>query len=154
MFHGAVHEDALNLLIHHIMRQRPSWFNYGSAAVAGNPKLWCLPIKPSRDVVTRMNPLMTVQDPLQLPLLGTPFSVALDFCVQIAKLAIDFHPGGTIALPPQLAPPLATQHFAIAGKACASIGCPSDKLLDRVADYLGDTALLQLSRGGVPRETR
>jgi len=130
--YGAVHEDGFNLLIRHFMRQRPSWFNFGTSRVAMNPKLWCVPIKPEKVVVKRNNPLMAVEDPLQLPLLGTNAVVALDFCVQIEKLEIDFHPGNVIALPPELAPPLAAQRFALHGRVCASIGCPSDRLVEMV----------------------
>jgi hypothetical protein len=130
--YGAAHEDGFNLILRHVMRQRPSWFNYGTAAVAADPKKWCRPIVPAPAVVQRANPLMAVQDPLELPLLGTPFSIGLDFCAQITGLQIDFHPGGAFNLPAELAPPLGAQRFALFGEFCMAIGCPSDRLLDHL----------------------
>ena len=38
---GAVHEDGVNRVIRHIMRQRPSLFNYATADVAPHAGLWC-----------------------------------------------------------------------------------------------------------------
>ena len=37
------------------------------------------------------------------------------------------------ALPPELAPPLAPQHFSIKGRACAGLDCPTTDLLVNLA---------------------
>ena len=47
---GSVHEDGVNRVIRHIMRQRPSLFNYATADVAGNPRLCCSKIAHTSDV--------------------------------------------------------------------------------------------------------
>src|SRR5205823_4337920 len=56
---ASVHEDGVNRVIGHIRRQRPSWFNYATADIAGNRELWCSPIDVSRDVVEYQNSFFT-----------------------------------------------------------------------------------------------
>jgi hypothetical protein len=120
---GAVHEDGINLIVRHIMRKRPSLFNYGTQAVADNPKLLCTPIDAAPEVGSKQNPLLTVENPL--PLLGTNGQVLLNFCVQLVALQIDLHPEGVFELPPELSPPLGEQRFAIHARVSAGIACPS-----------------------------
>jgi hypothetical protein len=76
----------------------------------------------------RSNPLVTIVDPLPVP--GTDYG--LNFAVQLVKARIDFHPGNQFNLPPELAPPLGAQRFAIAVKFCAGLGCPSRELVDKL----------------------
>src|SRR4030042_1356291 len=109
--YAALNEDGINNVATHIMRQRPSLFNYGTALVAAKPELLCERIVATPDVINRGNPLITIEDPL--PVLGTNGTVALNFCFQLTKARIDFHPGDIITLPPELNPPLAKQSFAI-----------------------------------------
>lgn len=123
--YGALHEDGINRVAEHLMRQRPALFNYGTEDVAGDPDLWCRPIEAAEDVEKFDNPLMTVEPPL--PVLGTNYAV--DFCLQIAAARIDFHPG-TITLPDELDPPLAEQRFAGLVTVCAGLGCPPEKVVD------------------------
>lgn len=52
--------------------------------------------------------------------------------VQLADLQIDFHPGKSVALPPELNPPLKEQRLAIKLGVCGGIGCPDKELLDRL----------------------
>jgi hypothetical protein len=118
---GSVHEDGINIVVAHLMRQRPSLFNYATVAFHNQPHLFCVPIRPAQTVVDAGNPLFTEQDPL--PVFGTPFPIGINFCVQITKAQVDFHPGNAIQLPPQLQT-LPQQRFALRAQACAGIGCP------------------------------
>jgi len=124
--YGSIGEKGLNLVGRHVMRQRPSLFNYGTAGVAANRSLWCRAIDATRDVTEFADPLMSIAPPLPVP--GTS-----EYCVQIVAVEIDFHPGNTIAIPPELGPPLPAQHFAGGARVCAGIGCPSEMLVDRLA---------------------
>ena len=127
--YAAIHEDGVNRVIGHIMRQRPSMFNYGTFAVASNNKMWCLFVEHTGDVPKYFNPFFTVLP--DLPVLGADSPpVTLDFCVQLEKAKMDFHPGNVISLPAQLAPPLANQRFALQFRACGAIGCPAQAELD------------------------
>lgn len=126
---GSVHENGINRVVRHIMRKRPSLFNYGTAIFAQRPELMCAKIDPHPWVIQRNNPLITVEDPL--PLLGTDGMFGLNFCAQLTEAKIDFHPGNAIELPPELHP-LGGQRFAFHVRVCAGIGCPSKKVLDGV----------------------
>ena len=128
---GAVHEDGVNRVIRHIMRQRPSLFNYASAGVAANRELWCSKVDYTDDVLKYGNPLFTIMP--ALPLLGADAPpVGIGFCAQLGKAQVDFHKGNTIALPAELNPPLAPQRFALSFHVCAGVECPSPKLVDRI----------------------
>jgi hypothetical protein len=124
---GAVDEAGINLVVQHIMRQRPSLFNYGTQFVANTPELWCVPVQVQQTVIDRNNPIFTVEQPL--PLLGTNGLIGLNFALQITRLEIDFHPGNVINLPPQLTPPLGEQRFALHGQVCGGIGCPPREII-------------------------
>jgi hypothetical protein len=128
---GAVHEDGVNRVIRHIMRQRPSLFNYATADVAGHPALWCEKVDHTADVTKYGNSLFTIMDPL--PVFGADSPpVGLGFVAQLVDAEIDFHKGNTIQLPAELSPPLKAQHFSLHFRVCASIECPSPKLVDRI----------------------
>lgn len=131
--YGSLHEEGINIVVQHIMRQRPSLFNYGTALVAANLELLCKPIDPVQAVFDRGNPIITVEEPL--PVLGTSGMVRLNFCFQLTKVEIDFHPGNVFALPMQLSPPLAGQHFSIYARVCAGLGCPSKDFSDEIQIY-------------------
>jgi hypothetical protein len=125
---GSLHEDGVNLAGRHVMRQRPSLFNYGTAQVAANRKLWCEPaVDVAPDVLNFANPIMTVV-PL-LPLADTGYGV--NYCLQITKAEVDFHPGNVFTLPPELGA-LPPQHFAAHAVVCAGIGCPPGDIVDRL----------------------
>lgn len=128
--YGAIHEEGINRVAQHIMRQRPSLFNYGTALVAATPELLCEKIDPAPAVIQKANPLITVEDPL--PVLGTNGAVAVDFCFQLTEAQVDFHPGNVITLPPELSPPLGAQHFAINARVCGGLGCPSRDIVDAI----------------------
>ena len=125
---ASFHEDGFNNLLRHLMRQRPSLFNYATAEIAKKPELLCEPIILHPIVGKRGNPAVTIMPPLPVP--GTDFG--LNFCIQLAEIQLDFHPGDKFALPPQLSPPLAAQRFALRLKACAGLGCPPDDILNRL----------------------
>lgn len=46
----AIHEEGINRIITHIMRQRPSIFNYGEPSVVDNNNFLCSPIESTKDV--------------------------------------------------------------------------------------------------------
>ena len=139
--YGAVNEEGINRVVRHVMRKRPSLFNYGTQAVISNPRLRCAPIDAAPEVLAYGNPLMTREDPL--PILGTDGRFGLDFCAQLTEVKVDFHPGGAVSLPPELAP-LDAQRFAVSATACAGIGCPSDDWLRRLRELLTREKLNQL----------
>jgi hypothetical protein len=126
--YGAVNEAGINLVVRHVMRKRPSLFNYGTQNVIDNPSLRCVRIDAAPEVTARGNPLITLEDPIAI--LGTDGQWGLDFCAQLTEVTVDFYPGSSIALPPEL-DPLEAQHFAVSSTACAGIGCPSDDFLRR-----------------------
>jgi hypothetical protein len=139
--YAAIHEDGVNRVIGHIMRQRPSMFNYATADVAGNRELWCEPVEFTTDVTKYGNPIFSIQQPI--PVFGADSPpVGLSFCVQLTKAELDFHPGNVISLPPQLHPPLQEQHFALHFQVCGAIGCPSDRVIDAIPVTPKPTATL------------
>lgn len=126
--YAAVNEAGINLIARHIMRQRPSLFNYATAYVAKIPRLACQPVDHTPDVTAYGNPLFTIESPL--PLLGVDSPpVALNYCAQLVKAQIDFYPGNAIKLPAELKPPLPAQHFSLYARVCGGMDCP-------VADYI------------------
>jgi hypothetical protein len=122
--YGAVHETGINNLIHNIMRQRPSLFNYGTALIASKPQLLCEKVVVDPDVKKYANPILTIENPL--PVLGTNEQIALNFCFQITRVEIDFHPGNIVTLPPELNPPLKAQRFAFRTRVCGGLGCAKE----------------------------
>lgn len=147
--YGAVNEEGINLVVRHVMRKRPSLFNYGTQNVIDNPSLRCMRIDAAPEVTARGNPLMTLEQPIAI--LGTDGQWGLDFCAQLTEVTVDFHPGSSISLPPEL-DPLEAQHFAVSSTACAGIGCPSDDFLRRppplrpVGNRLGDQTFYNRDR--------
>jgi len=127
--YGAVNEEGINLVVRHVMRKRPSLFNYGTQAVINDPSLRCVRIDAAPEVIAYGNPLMTREDPIEI--LGTNGQYGLDFCAQLTEVTLDFHPGNAISLPPELAP-LDQQRFAVSATACAGIGCPSEDVLRKL----------------------
>lgn len=128
---AAVHEDGINQVIQHIMRQRPSLFNYASADVAGNRELWCHQIDVTKDVSKFANPFFTVMPPF--PVIGSDNPLVLTgFCAQLTKALIDFHPGNIINLPAELNPPLKPQRFSLQFIVCGGLVCPSERELDQI----------------------
>jgi hypothetical protein len=128
---ASVHEDGVNRVIGHIRRQRPSWFNYATADIAGNRELWCSPIDVTKDVVKYQNSFFTIMPPL--PLIGADSPpVGIGFIAQLTRALIDFHPGNTIALPGELNPPLKQQHFALQFRICGGLGCASEKEIQQI----------------------
>lgn len=131
---GSVHEDGINLVIRHIMRQRPSLFNYATPAFHANPGLFCEPIEAAPTVLAAGNPLFTEQEPL--PIFGAPVPLGLNFCLQLRDLEIDFHPTNVFDLPEELGSKLSAQRFAIRARACAGLDCPSDDLIDQLVEII------------------
>jgi len=123
--YAAVHEDGINLVARHVMLQRPSWFNYATQYVSAHPDLACVRVAHTIDVTHYSNPLFTVED--AIPILGADSPpVGLNYCVQLVKAEIDFHPGNVIQLPAELIPPLPKQHLAMHVRVCGGMDCPAD----------------------------
>jgi hypothetical protein len=118
-FYVAIHDAGINRIIKHVMRQRPSIFNYGTAMLLSRPELLCKEIDVAPDVISAGNPIITVLPPL--PVIGT--SLALNYCIQATIGEVDFHSGNVFSLPPEL-DPLASQRYAVHFQSCAGIGCP------------------------------
>ncbi|HKO61288.1 MAG TPA: hypothetical protein VJV03_09025 [Pyrinomonadaceae bacterium] len=126
---AAIDEEGINRIVRHIMRQRPSLFNYGTAFLRDHPEYLCERIDVHPWVTARGNPIITVEDPL--PIIGTDGSLGLNFCFQLTRAEIDFHPGSVFDLPPQLRP-LNEQRFAFHVRVCGGLGCASREFFDRL----------------------
>lgn len=137
---GSVHEDGLNLVLRHLMRQRPSLFNYATPEFAINPHLFCTPIEADQRVLDAGNPVFTEMEPL--PVFGAPFDLGVNFCLQVTKLAIDFHSGQSITLPEELAP-LGEQRFALTAQALGGLDCPSNEFIDQMLPAIEQRLLEQ-----------
>ena len=123
-------EAGINRVLNHVRRQRPSLFNYGSEAVRADESLLCSQIDVHPVVRARNNPVVTVRPELPaVPILGSNY--VIDYCAQLTKAAVDFHPGNVFALPPELGV-LAPQRFAILATVCAGLGCPPDDVVDHM----------------------
>jgi hypothetical protein len=132
--YAAVNEEGVNLVARHVMRQRPSLFNYATAYVAARPKVACAPVEHTKDVEDYDNPLFTVVGPL--PFLGADSPpVAINFSAQLVEAAVDFHPGGTVTLPAELNPPLAQQRLALHLRVCAGLDCPIPELIEGIQPW-------------------
>ena len=128
---AAVHEDGVNRVIQHIMRQRPSWFNFATADIANNRELWCNRPQYTQDVVKYKNPIFKIEPPI--PILGSDSpAVFIGFCAQLTKALIDFHPGNKIGLPGELSPPLKPQHFSLEFRVCGGLECPPDAEVQQI----------------------
>ena len=92
---AAVHENGINATIGQLMLQRPSMFNYATILFtqALRPQL-CVPI----NTPPGGGPLFTVEP--QLPVLGAPRPLGLDWCLQLTNVSVDLYPGNTLTLPP------------------------------------------------------
>jgi hypothetical protein len=126
---GSVHEDGLNLVVRHLMRQRPSLFNYATPEFAISPRMFCKPIEAHQRVLDAGNPLFTELEPL--PVFGAPFDLGINFCLQVTEAAVDFHRGQVIALPEELGE-LGEQRFSLVARALGGIDCPSQEYIDQL----------------------
>ncbi len=127
--YAAVNEAGLNLIAQHIMRQRPSLFNYATDFIAKHPSIACEPVLHTADVTTYNNPLFTVESPL--PLLGVDSpKVELNYCAQLVEAKVDFYPGNVVNLPAELHPPLPKQHFSMLARICAGLDCAWDQVIE------------------------
>jgi hypothetical protein len=124
---AAVHENGINATIGQLMLQRPAMFNYATILFtqALRPQL-CLPI----NTPPGGGPLFTVEP--QLPVLGAPRPLGLDWCLQLSNVSVDLFPGNTLTLPPEL-DPIASQQFALHLRACFGLACPDDEVVENLA---------------------
>lgn len=135
--YAAVHEDGINLVIGHVMRQRPSLFNYGTDYIAKHEQLWCNEVNRTQDVDKYNHQyIFTVEGPIPIFGVDAP-PVALNFCAQLVAAKVDFHPSNVITLPAELNPPLAEQHLAFQVRLCGALDCPSDDLWGKIPPGLG-----------------
>jgi hypothetical protein len=124
---AAVHENGINATIGQLMLQRPSMFNYATILFtqALRPQL-CVPI----NTPPGGGPLFTVEP--QLPVLGAPRPLGLDWCLQLSNVSVDLFPGNTLTLPPEL-DPIGSQQFALHLRACFGLACPDDQVVENLA---------------------
>lgn len=127
----SIHEEGVNRIVGHIMRQRPSWLNFATPDVAANRELWCEIPEFTVDVTKYGDPIFTVMP--YMPVIGVDSPpVGMGFCVQVVRAQVDFHPSNVIALPPELGPTLHEQRLALEFKVCGGIRCPEPDDLDRI----------------------
>src|SRR5690242_13113579 len=109
---AAVHESGINATIGQLMLQRPSMFNYATILFtqALRSQL-CVPIT----TPPGGGPLFTVEP--QLPVLGAPRPLGLDWCLQLSDVSVDLFPGNTLPLPPELDPIVASSSPCTCGPA-------------------------------------
>src|SRR6476659_298433 len=116
----AVHEAGINRVVQHLFAQRTSLFNYTTSGLTRLTERLCAPIRPHPVAVARGDRLVGQLPPL--PVAGTGYAV--EYSVQLTKLAVDASPVNTIGVPPELAPPIAPQHLVLQAGACLGYGCP------------------------------
>ncbi len=127
----SIHEEGVNRIGRHIMRQRPSLFNYATPDVAANRELWCQILEFTTDVTKFGNPIFTILS--YLPVIGADSPpVGLGFCAQVVRAQVDFHPSNVISLPPELGSKLNEQQLALELKICGGIRCPDRDVLDAI----------------------
>ncbi len=133
---GAVTDDVLNRIIDFTHARAPYLFNYVAPSIAyitndqgqvvGAEELWvtCSPVPdPPANV-----PKYRRMDPFQLP----QIPVKLPYSIQLIALTIDFHPSDALALPAELLPPLAVQHFALRASLEFGFACLPDDIVESV----------------------
>lgn len=134
---GAVHEAGINLIVNHMMTQRPSLFNYGTQTFVSNPSRMCSPINAHWMVKKRGNPIVTLQQPL--PIIGAAGAIGLNYCFQLVQFQVDFHPSNVFTLPTELAPPLDPQQVGLKIRVCGAIDCPERSMSESFGEIIGDT---------------
>ena len=146
---AAVHEHGINTTIGHLMRQRPSLFNYATILFTQALRTqFCEPIAPPPGG----GPLFTVEP--QLPVLGAPRPLGLDWCLQLSNVSIDLHPGNTLTLPPEL-DPIGRQQFALHLRACFGLACPDDRVVENLAAEMEAAVASERAAGrGAPGAAR
>lgn len=135
---GSAHEDGFNRIIFHVMSQRPSLFQYGTASfdytLVNKPIPVCCPVEfIHAEVIKRHNPIVGHLDPLPIP--GYTGSFGLEYNFSLSQLLIDFEPSNRITLPPELGTRLEPQSFALQAVVCGGIGCPETEILNRFIIY-------------------
>jgi hypothetical protein len=141
---AAVHENGINATIGQLMLQRPSLFNYATLIFTqALSSQFCKPIAPPPGG----GPLFTVEP--QLPVLGAPRPLGLDWCLQLSNVSIDLHPGNTLTLPPELGS-LGPQHFALHLRACFGLACPDDVTVANLAAEMEAVVAANVLRAAAP----
>lgn len=130
--YGAVHDAGVNTIIRHLMRQRPSLFNYGTEPIARNLKLLCRWIEASPGVTELISVLPAIPllptGPIEVEVIkGTIVTFSsedlfLDYVVQVTDLQLDFHPGNAIRMPKGVGP-LKPHTLSFRAKVCAGVSC-------------------------------
>lgn len=123
---AAVHENGINATIGQLMLQRPSMFNYATILFTqALSSQFCVPI----NTPPGGGPLFTVEP--QLPVLGAPRPLGLDWCLQLTNVSVDLYPGRTLTLPPEL-DPIGSQQFALHLRACFGLACPDERVVENL----------------------
>jgi hypothetical protein len=141
---AAVHENGINATIGQLMLQRPSMFNYATILFtqALNSQL-CVPI----NAPPGGGPLFTVEP--QLPVLGAPRPLGLDWCLQLSNVSVDLFPGNTLTLPSEL-DPIGSQQFALHLRACFGLACPNDRVVENLAAEMEAAVAASMLPAAVP----
>ncbi len=131
---ASMNQAGVNVLIQHIMRQRPSLFNFATAYFKWHIDDLCVPIEASDEVIEKGYPLFhTVESPLEIPGMVSPRG--LHYCLQLTDAEFDFHPADIINLPDQIAP-LNNQRFALRLRGHLGIDCPDTETMDRYIELM------------------
>ncbi len=126
--YGAVHEDGINLVLRHIMQQRPSYFNFATEFFVKESERLCVPIEPAQSVEEAGNPLFRLVAPMLV--LDAPIPVGLNWCFQLTEARLDVHPLDEFGLPPEIGK-LPAQHLALKFAGCFGLGCLDDGAYDQ-----------------------
>jgi hypothetical protein len=127
--YGALNEHAINRVAQLLEQERPSLFNYATKAVIAQPSLLCQALNTNPEVAKRNNPMITEKQ--ALPVLGTNGLYFLDYGFQLSIIQIDFAPGSSIALPPELSP-LQPQCLAAHIGVSGGVACPSSDVIQQL----------------------
>jgi hypothetical protein len=128
---AAMHENGINATIRQLMLQRPSMFNYATSIFTqALSSQFCVPINVPSGGLAPGQSLFTVEP--QLPVLGAPKPLGLDWCLQLTNVSVDLYPGNTLTLPPELGP-IGSQQFALHLRACFGLACPNDRVVENLA---------------------
>lgn len=126
----AIQETGTNLVALHVMRQRPSLFNYASRYIATHSELWCIPVQRTSDVDNYNPNNIFIVEPA-IPIFGaTTPPVSLNFCAQLVAAALDFYPSSVFNLLAEMNLPLQPQQFALGARLCGGLDCPSELIAD------------------------
>lgn len=147
-----IHETGFNNILRHFQLQRPSLFNYGTADMLKNPRLFCVPISFHPAVAQYSNPVATGIPYVPIPGYFGPHG--LSACMQIVSAGLDFHPENSISPLPEELQPLAAQETSLTATLSIGLGCPGGSILEQFVPAPGNEPDLGKLFDDIPSPTQ